>query len=244
MGSIIEFDNICKRYGRTQVFENLDLNIEENVVTAVVGESGCGKSTLLQMVNGLVMPDRGVVRVFGEPVPRTELSHFRQRIGYAVQGIGLFPHMRIERNVALMGELTGWSRAALERRVDELVSLMGLDPELKTRYPHQLSGGQQQRVGICRAMLLEPEILLLDEPFSGIDPLSRLEIHERLLNLMARRATTVLLVTHDMEEALRLGVQLVVLADRGVAQSGNREEIARNPANRYVSSLLARDRAL
>lgn len=242
MRSIIEFQNVQKRFGHTQVFDTLDLSIASNVITAIIGESGCGKSTLLQMVNGLIAPDAGSVSVFGEPVLESGRNLFRRRIGYAVQGVGLFPHMRIERNIGLLGELARWPQQRLESRVRMLMELMGLDPELKDRYPHELSGGQQQRVGICRAMLLAPEILLLDEPFSGIDPLSRAEIHERLLALMQRQPTTVLLVTHDIDEAMRLGDELVVLAARGVVQSGRATEVAEHPATQYVSSILARAR--
>jgi osmoprotectant transport system ATP-binding protein len=243
MASIIEFNGVTKRYGSTSVFDALELGIEEHAIAAVVGKSGCGKSTLLQMVNGLIVPDEGTVRVFGEPIARNELTRLRRRIGYAVQGIGLFPHMRTERNIGLLGELEGWPRDRLASRVEELMSLMGLEPPLKERFPHELSGGEQQRVGICRAMLLAPEILLLDEPFSGIDPVSRQEIHARLLELLGRQPTTVLMVTHDMEEAARLATHLVVLAEHGIVQSGTAREVGDHPANAYVADLFSRPQA-
>jgi len=243
MASIIEFRGVAKRYGCTPVFDALELGIEEHAIAAVVGKSGCGKSTLLQMVNGLIVPDKGTVRVFGKPIARTGLARLRRRIGYAVQGIGLFPHMRIERNIGLLGELDGWPRDELASRVEELMSFMGLEADLKQRFAHELSGGEQQRVGICRAMLLAPEILLLDEPFSGIDPVSRQEIHARLLELLARQPTTVLMVTHDMEEAMRLATHLVVLAERGIVQSGTAAQIGNHPANAYVADLFSRQHA-
>ena len=218
MSGIIEFRSVAKRYGETSVFEDLDLQIGEGTTTALVGESGSGKSTLLQLINGLQRPDAGTVRTFGQAIPASDLAGFRRRIGYAVQGTGLFPHMSVLRNITLLGALDGWSEAAIAARTDELMALMALPDALKHRYPHELSGGQQQRVGICRAMFLRPEILLLDEPFSGIDPLTRKDIHERFLALMGAESATVVLVTHDMEEAARLASELIIIRDGGIVR--------------------------
>lgn len=240
MQQIIEFHEVGKRYGATTVLENVNLGIAPGAITALIGASGSGKSTLLQMVNGLLKPDTGHVEVFGEPVPDTAASRFRRRIGYAVQGIGLFPHLRIGANVGLLARLEGWSRERTEARIDELMQLMGLDGGLKARYPHQLSGGQQQRVGICRAMLLGPEILLLDEPFSGVDPLARAEIHARFKALMQTEPATVLLVTHDIHEAVRLARDLIVLGEGRVLQTGTLQEVSAQPANAVVASLFER----
>jgi osmoprotectant transport system ATP-binding protein len=235
---IIEFDGVGKRYDRSWVIEALDLTLSDRCITALVGKSGSGKSTLLQMVNGLILPDRGTVRVFGEPVPASGLARFRRRIGYAVQGTGLFPHLRVENNIGLLGRLEDWPRGRISERVDELMALMGLAPSLRQRYPHQLSGGQQQRVGICRAMFLRPDILLLDEPFSGVDPVAREEIHTRFRELMSSEPATVLLVTHDVAEALRLAAQIVVLDAGRVLQSGTLEEVRRRPAGPAVAKLF------
>jgi osmoprotectant transport system ATP-binding protein len=237
---IIEFREVAKSYGATCVLKNLNLDVGEDRITALIGESGSGKSTLLQMVNGLLRPDRGKVRIFGATLPNDDLSAFRRRIGYAVQGIGLFPHLRIAANIGLLGRLDGWTQQRVTDRCEELMVLMGLDPELKQRYPHELSGGQQQRAGICRAMFLRPEVLLLDEPFSGVDPLTRAEIHTRFKQLMAVEPATVLLVTHDIHEAVRLAADLVVLAEGGVLQAGRLDEVIAQPGDSRVARLFER----
>lgn len=238
MDGIIDFQSISKRYNNTAVFERLSLELKPGIVTGVVGESGSGKSTLLQLINGLVRPDFGLIKVFGQPIPSENLPIFRRRIGYAVQGTGLFPHLRAERNIGLMGKVEGWNPEKTESRIEQLMLLMGLNLRLRTRYPHQLSGGQQQRVGICRAMLLKPEILLLDEPFSGADPLTRVAIHERFLDLMVAEPATVVLVTHDMQEALRLSSELVIIREGKVLQMGSAKEVVNNPNDEYVEKLL------
>ena len=241
MDGIIEFRRLTKTYGQTEVFRNLDLDISPGITTSLVGESGCGKSTLLQLVNGLERPDRGTVRTFGRPVPVSGLAAFRRRIGYAVQGTGLFPHMSVARNIALLGELEGWSDPRIRARTGKLMSLMALDGGLMSRYPHELSGGQQQRVGICRAMFLQPDILLLDEPFSGVDPLTRADIHEQFLKLMGAESTTVVLVTHDMAEAVFLADEIVVVREGAIVQQGTVERIRRS-ADAYVTRLFSAGR--
>lgn len=238
MSGIIEFRAVAKRYGETRVFQDLDLDIREGITTALVGASGSGKSTLLQLVNGLQRPDAGTVATFGQTVPSSNLVEFRRRIGYAVQGTGLFPHMRVSRNISLLGELVGWSTQTIDSRTRELMELMALDEPLLQRYPHELSGGQQQRVGICRAMFLRPEILLLDEPFSGVDPMNRAEIHDRFLTLMDAETATVLLVTHDLEEARRLAEELVVIQDGKIVRQGPADQA--QPDSEYVARLFGR----
>ena len=241
MGGIIEFRRLTKTYGQTEVFRNLDLDISPGITTSLVGESGCGKSTLLQLANGLERPDRGTVHTFGQPVPVSGLAAFRRRIGYAVQGTGLFPHMSVARNIALLGELEGWSDSRIRARTGKLMSLMALDGGLMSRYPHEISGGQQQRVGICRAMFLQPDILLLDEPFSGVDPLTRADIHEQFLKLMGSESTTVVLVTHDMAEAVFLADEIVVVREGAIVQQGTVERIRRS-ADAYVTRLFSAGR--
>ena len=243
MDGIIDFQSVSKRYNNTAVFESLSLELKPGVITGVVGESGSGKSTLLQLINGLVRPDFGLIKVFGQPIPSENLPIFRRRIGYAVQGTGLFPHLRAERNIGLLGKVEGWNPEKTESRIEQLMLLMGLNLRLRTRYPHQLSGGQQQRVGICRAMLLKPEILLLDEPFSGADPLTRVAIHERFLDLMVAEPATVVLVTHDMQEALRLASELVIIRKGKVLQMGSTKKVVNNPNDEYVEKLLGNTHA-
>lgn len=238
MNGIVEFQSVTKRYAQTTVLENLTLSIAPQAVTGIVGESGSGKSTLLQLVNGLIRPDDGRVLVFGDPLPSRELARFRRRVGYAVQGTGLFPHLRVADNLALVAELIKWSRSDIDSRITELMRFMDLEPALRSRYPHELSGGQQQRVGICRAMFLRPEILLLDEPFSGIDPLMKRDIHERLIALLSAEPATVVLVTHDIAEAKRLAQELVILSDGRLVQTGSIADIERQPANERVAMLM------
>lgn len=240
MGEIIELREVSKRYGDTEILKPTSLAFRPAIVTAIVGASGSGKSTLLQLINGLIKPERGEVRVFGAPLPSSELPRLRRRIGYAVQGTALFPHLTISRNIGLMGGIEAWPDERVRDRTAELMAMMNLEPELGERYPHQLSGGQQQRAGICRAMFLRPEILLLDEPFSGIDSLMKREIHARFAALMEAEPTTVLLVTHDIDEALGVAADLIVMRDGGVVQRGTVAEVAAAPADTYVTDLLRR----
>jgi len=243
MPEIIKLDGVTKRFGGVTVLRELDVSFRAGIVTAIVGVSGSGKSTLLQLVNGLIRPDRGQVSVFGKPLPFGDLASFRRRIGYAVQGTALFPHMTVARNIGLMGEIERWSRERIAARVSTLMELMNLDPELGPRYPYQLSGGQQQRAGICRSMFLGPEVLLLDEPFSGVDSLTKREIHARFALLTRVEPTTVLLVTHDIDEAFGACREIAVIDDGRLAQYGPVDEVRAAPASANIANLLSRDHA-
>jgi osmoprotectant transport system ATP-binding protein len=243
MSPIIELDGITKRFGEVAVLHDLNVSFGTGLITAIVGASGSGKSTLLQLINGLIRPEQGRVKVFGNPLPATDLHRLRRRVGYAVQGTALFPHLSVARNISLMGEIEDWDQARIGRRTTQLMALMQLDPDLGSRYPHQLSGGQQQRAGICRAMFLRPEILLLDEPFSGIDGLTKREIHLRFALLMEAEPTTVLLVTHDVHEALSVAADIVVLRDGSMEQRGSVAEVLAAPASGHVRELLRQDHA-
>ncbi|MDH3420911.1 MAG: ATP-binding cassette domain-containing protein [Gammaproteobacteria bacterium] len=243
MSEIIELHDVRKRYGETDVLNGLSLSVRADVVTAIVGASGSGKSTLLQIVNGLVRPEQGRVVVFGAPLPERNLVETRRRIGYAVQGTALFPHLSIVRNMSLVAEVVGWDEERIGARALELMTLMDLEPGLGNRYPHELSGGQQQRAGICRAMFLKPEILLLDEPFSGVDTLTKGEIHARLAALLAVEPTTVLLVTHDIGEALTVAADLIIMQGGHVEQRGAVTDVLAAPASGYVRALLGQGHA-
>jgi osmoprotectant transport system ATP-binding protein len=214
-----------KYYGGHTALDEVTLELTEHAVTAVIGRSGCGKSTLLKLCNGLVRPDRGEVRLFDKPLDYGDLPRLRRRIGYAVQGTGLFPHLSAGDNITLLATLDGWRADRIERRLVTLLELCQLERSLLVRYPHQLSGGQQQRVGLCRALMLRPPLLLLDEPFAAIDPITRLDIHRQLELLQAAEPTTTVLVTHDMQEALRLAQQLVIMDAGRVIHSGSRSAI-------------------
>ena len=234
----VEFRGVGKRFD-DWVFRDLSAGLPNERTTAVIGPSGCGKTTLVQLVNAVQRPDEGVVEVFGEPVPTTDLVAFRRRFGYAVQGAGLFPHMTIAENVGLVARLERWSAAAIRERHRELLDLVGLPADLDDRYPHQLSGGQQQRAGLCRALMLKPRMLLLDEPFAGVDPITRADLYPEFEQLRDHEQVTTLLVTHDVAEARRLADHLVVMGAGGVVQTGPVEDVMAAPRNAFVRDLLA-----
>lgn len=218
--TVLSLDSVGKRYGATRALDDVTLHFPEGAITALIGRSGCGKSTLLRLCNGLIAPDSGSVRVFDAPLNYADPAPLRRQIGYAVQGTGLFPHLSVFDNITLLACLERWGADHIQNRLDELLQLTQLPADLLDKYPHQLSGGQQQRVGLCRAMMLHPKILLLDEPFAAIDPITRLDIHHQLLALHRAEPATTLLVTHDMQEALRLAEHLVVMEEGRVRHSG------------------------
>ncbi len=234
----IEFDRVTKSYGGNAVIHDVSLALTANTTTAIVGESGSGKSTLLQLVNGLVLPDSGNVRIQGRNLDYGQLPRVRRTMGYAVQGAGLFPHLTVRENVTLVARLEGWPAGKIRDRYRGLLALFGLDDELSGRFPYSLSGGQAQRVGLCRAMMLDPPLLLLDEPFSGLDPITRASIYREMLQLEHSGDRSVLLVTHDMDEAARLAGHLVILKQGRVVQQGSPQQIRANPADHYVRRLF------
>ncbi len=235
--SAVVFHGVGKRFD-DWVFRGVDLALPAERTSAVVGESGCGKTTLLQLVNAVLRPDEGGVEVLGNAVPDTGLEAFRRRIGYAVQGAGLFPHLTLVENVSLLARLERWDDDDVTARVGELFDLVGLTRDLDDRYPHELSGGQQHRAGLCRAMMLKPDMLLLDEPFSAIDPITRVDIYGEFETLQGHEQVTTILVTHDIREARRLADYLVVMGDGGVVQAGDLEAVVSSPANDQVKRLL------
>ncbi len=237
--SEISFLNTSIYYGEDAAVDNVTLRFEADVTTAIVGPSGSGKSTMLQLINGLVRPNHGQVQVFGAPIDYGQLVALRLRIGYAVQGAALFPHMTVWKNMTLLARLHGWSRERIGERAMALMKLVGLPAALGDRYPHELSGGQQQRVGLCRAMMLNPRIFLLDEPFGAVDTITRGEIHQEFLHLQASEARTIVLVTHDLREALKLARRLVVLNEGRVVQHDTCEAVLETPATDFVRELFA-----
>ena len=237
MGDCVTFKEVGKCFGDQWIFRRVSLALPESEVTAIVGASGSGKTTLLQLVNGVYTPDEGAVWVMGKPIPQ-DLTSFRKRIGYAVQGVGLFPHMTVFENVSLLARLQGWKTEEIDTRSVELMNRMELSTELLQRYPYQLSGGQQQRVGLCRALMLRPQMLLLDEPFSAIDPITRADLHTHFTALQLHEGVSTLLVTHDLREAVKLAGFLVIMADGQIVQSGATKEVLDAPQNSYVRQLL------
>ncbi|MDR3036081.1 MAG: ATP-binding cassette domain-containing protein [Kitasatospora sp.] len=243
---MIRFEGAAKRHpDGTVAVRGLELDVPAGRTTVLVGPSGCGKTTILRMVNRMVVPTAGRVLLDGADVAGLPAAQLRRGIGYVIQQAGLFPHRRVIDNVATVPRLLGWDRKRARARAAELLELVGLPPETARRYPAQLSGGQQQRVGVARALAADPPVLLMDEPFSAVDPLVRAGLQEELLRLQAELGKTVLFVTHDIEEAVRLGDRVVVLREHGeIAQLADPHTLLTAPADAGVAAFLGRDRGL
>jgi osmoprotectant transport system ATP-binding protein len=235
--SATEFHDVSLRRGDVVALENVSLKLKLGQTTAILGESGSGKSTLVQLIIGLLRPDSGTVTTLGADIDYDRPGPLRKRIGYAIQDVALFPHLRIRDNIVLPGRLSSWSETDSTSRLKELLDLMQLPEDVLDRYPHELSGGQQQRAGLCRAMMLHPELLLLDEPFSGLDTLTRRSIHEQFLSLQERESVSCVLVTHDPQEAINLAQDIVVMRNGRLQQHGTVDEVMNRPANSYVGHL-------
>lgn len=237
----IEFQNVSKKFKGSGYYavNHVSLTIEEGEFVTILGSSGCGKTTLLKMVNRLYEPDEGRLLLFGEEIAKADPVELRRGIGYVIQQVGLFPHMTIAENVAAVPKLLKWEKERIESRVDELLTLVGLEPkEYRKRYPSQLSGGQQQRVGLARALAAEPRIMLLDEPFGALDAITRIGLQDELLRLHREMNKTFLFVTHDINEALKLGSRVVIMNEGRILQYGTPEEIVRQPADPFVEMLI------
>lgn len=238
MSACVEFVAAAKRFVPDHwVLQDVTLSLPTGITSAVVGESGSGKTTLLQLINAVLRPDAGEVRVFGAPVPDDAVA-FRRRIGYSVQGAGLFPHLTNRQNVTLLARLEGWSDAAIDSRYRRLLEQMELPEDVSNRFPAELSGGQQQRVGLCRALMLKPELLLLDEPFSAVDPITRVGLYRRFRSVQEHEGVSTVLVTHDMREAVKLAGVLVIMYQGRIVQAGLTADVLAAPATGYVSQLL------
>ncbi|MDQ4030428.1 MAG: ATP-binding cassette domain-containing protein [Actinomycetota bacterium] len=244
----IEFREATKRYpGQAgAAVDRLSLTIEPGEVCVLVGPSGGGKTTAMKMVNRLVEVDEGDVLVDGRSVRELDATELRRRIGYVIQQVGLFPHMTVAANVAVVPRLLGWKRGRIAERVDELLELVGLPAsDFRGRYPSQLSGGQRQRVGLARALAGDPEVLLMDEPFGALDPITRGRLQDELLRLLEAVRKTVLFVTHDVDEAVKLGDRIAILREGGVlAQVGAPDDVLAHPADEFVARLVGVDRGL
>ncbi|MEI8700394.1 ABC transporter ATP-binding protein [Mesorhizobium sp. ISC15] len=236
---MIEIEGITKRYDATTVVDDVSMVIEPRTIAVIVGTSGSGKTTLLRMINRLVEPTAGVIKLDGADNRSLPGYELRRSIGYAIQGHGLFPHRTVAQNIATVPVLLGWDKARIKARVDELMTLYQLDPQaFGPRYPHELSGGQQQRVGVARALAAEPNVLLMDEPFGALDPIIRNKAQEDLLAIQKRFGTTIILVTHDMEEAVHMGDKIAVMDAGKLVQYARPAEILARPASAFVESLV------
>lgn len=238
--SAIEFKNVTKRYDNQNVISELDLTVAVGEFVTILGASGSGKTTTLKMINGLIQPDAGEILINGQPQPEIDLVELRRKMGYVVQQVGLFPHMSIAKNIAIVPELLHWPQDRITARVDELLRVVQLNPATyRNRYPRQLSGGQQQRVGVARALAANPEFVLFDEPFGALDALTRLELQTEIKQLHQRLAKkTFLFVTHDINEALFLGQRVLVMNDGQIEQFATPATIVQQPATDYVRKLL------
>ncbi|AZN71239.1 ABC transporter ATP-binding protein [Georhizobium profundi] len=236
---MIEIENVTKRYGDNTVVDDVSLRVEKGQVAVIVGTSGSGKTTLLRMVNRLVEPSEGRILINGHDTRDMPAYQLRRKIGYAIQGHGLFPHRTVAENIATVPHLAGWDRARIDTRVDELLSLFQLEPRhYRDRHPVQLSGGEQQRVGVARALAAEPDVLLMDEPFGALDPIIRAKAQDDLLDIQRKTGVTVLLVTHDMDEAMRLGDLIAVMAEGKVVQYADPATLLVKPATDFVDNLV------
>ncbi|MCE8024633.1 MULTISPECIES: ABC transporter ATP-binding protein [Halomonadaceae] len=236
---MIELFDVTKRFGDETAVDAISLRVERGELCALVGTSGCGKSTTLRMINRLIEHDGGEIHLDGQPVRAFDEVVLRRRIGYVIQSTGLFPHWTVARNIGLVPRLLKWPKSKVRDRVEELMQLLGLPvAEFADKYPRQLSGGQAQRVGVARALAADPDILLMDEPFGALDPITRATLQGEMRELQARLHKTVVFVTHDMDEALALADRLVVMHQGRIVQQGSPVDLLREPANPFVESLL------
>ena len=239
----ISIEGVSKRFGNRWAVRELDLAIEAGETFVIVGASGCGKTTTLRMINRLVEPDSGTITLDGRDVSSVEPWKLRRSIGYVIQDVGLFAHYTVRRNVGVVAELLGWEEKRIASRVDELLELMGLDPaEFGERYPHELSGGQRQRVGVARALAADPPVVLLDEPFGALDPITREQIQDEFARISRELGKTFVLITHDVFEAVRLGDRIAVMNEGRLLQCAEPAEIVAAPEDEFVEAMLGRHR--
>lgn len=240
---MIEFRNLYRSYKNRPVLVNVNLTIRDDELFVLIGSSGCGKTTLLKLINKLGTADRGEVLIDGVPIKKISESELPRRIGYVVQEGGLFPHMTVRDNIALTMQLAGMPKEGIDARVDEMLELVDLEPSsYRELYPSQLSGGQRQRVGVARAFAPDPPIILMDEPFSALDPVTRGELQDEVFRLQNRLHKTVVFVTHDMDEAIKLADRICIIQSGHVVQCDRPEEILKHPVNRYVEEFIGRNK--
>lgn len=238
----IEFVEVSKKFDTTglNAVDHVSLTIEEGEFITILGSSGCGKTTLLKLINRLYEPTEGSIRLFGTDISSMDVVKLRRSIGYVIQQVGLFPHMTIYENIATVPHLLKWSEDKIRIRVDELLRLVGLEAaEYKKRYPSQLSGGQQQRIGLLRALAVDPRVMLLDEPFGALDAITRLSLQDELTRIHGGLKKTFVFVTHDINEAFKLGNRVIVMNRGKILQFDTPRQIVRDPADGFVASLIA-----
>ena len=244
---MIELNRVTKIYpGAAQpAVDSVSLTVPEGEICVFIGPSGCGKTTLMRLINRLIPLTSGSISVDGKDIMTLNPIELRRQIGYVIQQVGLFPHMTVRDNIATVPKLLGWTKAKIDERVDELLGLVNLDPrEFRDRYPRQLSGGQAQRIGVARAMAADPTTMLMDEPFGAIDPINREVLQDEFLRIQAKLKKTIIFVTHDINEAIKMGQRVVLLQDGRLVQAGLPDELLNRPANEFVKSFVGSDRVL
>ena len=241
---MIRFENISKTYEHGhKVTDDINLHIKEGEILVMIGPSGCGKTTTMKMINRLVEPTTGKIFIKGEDISKLNPVELRRNIGYVIQHVGLLPHMTIAENVALVPKLKKWEKSTYVSRVAELLHMVNLDPEVYgNRYPNELSGGQQQRIGVIRAMAADPPIILMDEPFSALDPISREQLQDELVRLQETISKTIVFVTHDIDEAIKIANRICIIKDGKIVQVDTPEQILRHPANEFVKDFIGEKR--
>lgn len=245
MNIAIEFKKISKTYEDKTIIKNFNLRIKNGEFITIIGSSGSGKTTILKMVNALVKPSSGEIFIHNENINTKNIIELRRNIGYAIQGSVLFPHMSVEENISYVPNLLNKSdHERTKKAVDKWMQIIGLENELKSRFPHELSGGQQQRVGIARALAASPDIVLMDEPFGAVDEITRSTLQAELLEIYKKTKITILFVTHDIQEALKLGTKVLVMSQGEIEQYATAEEILQNPASEFVKKLIEKERKL
>ncbi|PAE26673.1 MULTISPECIES: ABC transporter ATP-binding protein [Bacillaceae] len=240
---MIQFENVSKQYrDGTKAVDSINLHIKEGEFFVIIGPSGSGKTTVLKMINRLIPLTSGTIFINGKRISDYDIHELRWDIGYVLQQIALFPHMTIGENIAIVPELKNWEQVKIKERIDELLEMVGLEPDIyRSRKPNELSGGQQQRVGVTRALAANPPIILMDEPFSALDPISREKIQDDLISLQKKIKKTIVFVTHDMKEALKLGDRICVMKDGEVVQIGTPEELLAHPENEFVRQFVGEE---
>jgi osmoprotectant transport system ATP-binding protein len=237
--TIIEMRNIKKTYDNNVIVNNLNLNINKGEFITVIGSSGCGKTTVLKMINGLNTPDKGEIFISGKNIKNENIIELRRKIGYSIQGTSLFPHMTIEKNISYVPDLINKkNKDEIKESVSKLIKVVGLEESILDRYPEQLSGGQQQRVGIARALAAQPDILLMDEPFGAVDEITRKQLQDEIIRIHKELGVTIIFITHDIKEALKLGTRVLVMDKGEIVQFNKPEVIRKHPANDFVRELV------
>lgn len=236
---MIRLEHVTKSFGRYKALDDVSIVVEEGEFLTVIGRSGCGKTTMLRMINGLQKPDSGKVYAAGEDVGEADLIRLRRKIGYVIQNKGLFPHMTVEKNIIYVPVISGQKDKRQNRKLaEELIGLVGLEREMLDRYPEELSGGQRQRVGIARALASRPKLLLMDEPFGALDEITKRAMQNELLALQKKLGMTVVFITHDIREAMKLGDRVLVMEQGKIAQCDTPENVKKNPADEFVKELI------